>query len=136
MSLVEGILFLVWLIVALGASFFYGRYALDIFEVKLALSWPQIWHQRWLNFAGAFTGWVVVGLLWQKFGACVVRGCADKPPDFGAWDVISGLVAFVGVTGYLPMAVVGLAYGVAGSGVALFDVVRDWIIKRLKPGGG
>src|SRR5262249_22593851 len=91
--------------------------------------WSQYLHQFWLNFAGAFTGWVVVWLLWRKFGA-------EKPPEFGAWDFIGVLVALVGVTGHLPMAAVGLAYGVAGAGVALVRVFRDWIIEKLKADAG
>lgn len=99
---------LVFLVVALGASVFYGTKACEIFEVSDAGK-PRSWkvHQFWLNFAGSVVGWLALWTVIPRALTCVRDSCA---PQLSASDVALFFVAFVGVTGFLPVAVVGLVF--------------------------
>lgn len=100
---------LVYIVIALIASGFYGFGAMAIFtEGRLRdLVLPKAIHQVWLNFAGAITGWVC---LW--FVLCKVF---DNQPRY--WDLsqlgwsYAGLafVSFLGVTGFIPNTVARLS---------------------------
>ena len=118
--------------VALVASLLYGWYAVAIFKVPMETrehkpppAWD--WHQRWLNFLGAIVGWLALWLLLRKFGGCVFSQCSA---DIGAWDVVGALVAFVGVTGYLPNSVVSLVSGLGGLAGKLAEVLSAWVARR------
>jgi hypothetical protein len=66
-------------------------------------------HQIWLNFLGSAVGWVC---LW--FVAVKLVPQFERAPDlvsFGWEHAALALVAFIGVTGYLPFTVVNLAVG-------------------------
>jgi hypothetical protein len=122
---------LYWL-VAVIASALYGWNAVAIFLPSPSASEPARarawwWHQRWLNFLGAFVGWVALWFLLREFGTCVVAECVA---DIGAWDVVGALVAFVGVTGYLPSTLVSLVSGVGGLAGKLAEVLAAWVARR------
>jgi hypothetical protein len=100
-------------LVALTASALYGWYAVKIFlgvpskdEQKHfahrdRLSWRN--HQRWFNFCGSLVGWICLWFLGLKFVPVAVT---DSYPSLKWGDIGLAFVAFVGVTGYLPGAVV------------------------------
>jgi len=100
-------------VVALTASALYGWYAVKIFlgvppkdqqqnfKHREFLSWKN--HQRWINFCGSMVGWVCLWIVGVKFVPLLV---ADAYPPLTWRDVGLSFVAFVGVTGYLPAAVV------------------------------
>jgi hypothetical protein len=105
---------IVYVLVALIASALYGWYAVKIFlgvpsqeDLKKHyahrnfLSWRN--HQRWLNFSGSIVGWICLWILGVKF---VPFAIADSYPSLSWGDVGLAFVAFVGITGYLPFAVV------------------------------
>jgi sorbitol-specific phosphotransferase system component IIBC len=60
----------------------------------------SLWHQYWLNAMGCFVGCVAVRFIWS-------RRASLQAVDFA----ILGFIAFLGLTGFLPMAAVGLARG-------------------------
>lgn len=114
-------------VIALIASGFYGIMATRIFfdpETVKSLSSVQRCHQSWLNFLGALVGWLVFWLLLRKFGGCVIEECTS---EFGAWDAVGALVAFVGLTGYLPNVIVSLVAGVARLAGKLVEGLAAWI---------
>jgi hypothetical protein len=76
----------------------------SVSEVK-----PRSWyvHQIILNFCGSLVGWIALWFVGQKL-LCAFRG--DLSGITWANAGIS-LVAFFGVTGYLPAATVGLIKG-------------------------
>jgi hypothetical protein len=117
---------IVFWLVALIASVLYGWNAWYIFvSPSEPPSRAQKWHQRWLNFLGALVGWTALWLLAKKFFVpCVVAQCIN---DVGALDVVGALVAFVGVTGYLPYTVVSLVSGVALLAGKLVEVLATWV---------
>jgi hypothetical protein len=122
----------VYWVVALVASGLYGWHAVEIFKAHIAAreespskSWW--WHQRWLNFLGALVGWLALWLLLRKFLGCMLGDC---DADVGAWDVVGALVAFVGVTGYLPNTVVSLVSGVGALAGKLAEVLTEWVARR------
>lgn len=97
-------------IVALAFSLFYGWKARDIFVVKRQQeSWAYVAHQAWLNFVGAFCGWVS---LWLEALRVASYSEADVRPEFGLADAGLGVVALIGITGLLPMTVVGFIQGI------------------------
>lgn len=128
----DGWMAAVYWVVALTASGLYGWHAVAIFKAHIAereapppSAWW--WHQRWLNFLGAFVGWLALWFLLRKFVGCLFADCAA---NVGAWDVVGALVAFVGVTGYLPGTVVSLVSGVGGLAGRLAEVLTAWVARR------
>ncbi len=120
-----------WLI-ALLASVLYGCFAVAIFKAHIAereerppKAWW--WHQRWLNFLGALVGWLALWFLLRKFLGCLFGDCRV---DLGAWDVVGALVAFVGITGYLPNAIVSLVSGVGALAGKLAEMLATWVARR------
>jgi len=101
-----------WLywIAALGMSLFYGLRACEIFSVSTEgrrTSWRV--HQFWLNFLGSLVGWVAAWALLRPVVACASEACSLS---VSASTVLVFFLAFIGITGYLPVAVVGLVGGV------------------------
>jgi hypothetical protein len=98
---------LFWFI-ALAASLSYGYWAPEIFQVKATGKWPQPSrvHQLWVNFFGSVVGWATLYYLLE-----MRLRVFDKVPNTapGAIDIALLLVAFLGVTGHLPYAFVGIA---------------------------
>ena len=91
--------------VALAFSVFYGANAAAIFQVPEVdkLSWRL--HQFWLNFLGSLVGWAAAAFFFTRLLAAVASG---KPVQFDWSSIGLALVAFVGVTGFLPVTVVTL----------------------------
>jgi hypothetical protein len=89
------------------ASGFYGFAAISIFHVSTENK-PWSWrvHQLWLNFLGALCGWTALFVLVHKLGLAFREGGSNH---FAASDFGLFLVAFIGVTGYLPRTLVGVA---------------------------
>ncbi len=96
--------------VALGFSFFYGCKAVTIFvstknekgeelpqikEKTKLLPWKA--HQFWLNFVGSLTGWAATYYL------VFVRILPSKASfSFAIEDTVPLLIALLGITGLLP----------------------------------
>lgn len=104
-----------WLL-ALASSGLLGYYALDIHQVVGRDDLPDSarWQQRWLNFVGALVGWSVLWPLIRKYGPCLL---ADGRPSGAApdgWAAFAGLIAFLGITGYLPGSIILPIQGAAG----------------------
>lgn len=97
-------------LVALVASLFYGVKACDILEVSSAgKPWAWKLHQFWLNFLGALVGWAAMWPLVPRVAGCLLEPCA---PALTVADVAVFFLAFVGITGFLPVTVVGLVLSV------------------------
>lgn len=96
-----------WFIgVSLVASAFYGWKAVAIFGVaKDGKDWSWWVHQVWLNFLGAIAGWAA---LWASSWA--LAGSLSKDPfRIDGWLFGTLAVGFIGITGYLPRAMVGVS---------------------------
>jgi hypothetical protein len=118
--------------IALVASLLYGWHAVAIFKAHIAgreepppRAWW--WHQRWLNFLGALVGWITLWFLLRKFLGCAFNDCNV---ELNAWDVVGSLVAFVGITGYLPNTVVSLVSGVGALAGKLAEVLAAWVARK------
>ncbi len=120
---------LYWL-VALLISLFYGFKAIKIFEPsvdekdKSRRAWR--WHQRWLNFLGSLVGWIALWFLVRKFSPSLFQ---DIHAEISLWDVIGALIAFIGVTGYLPFTIVTTVSGVGSFAGKLAELVASWMSK-------
>jgi hypothetical protein len=62
-----------------------------------------------VNFAGSAVGWAALYCLAAKVHRCFVVQCAA---EFGLGDMVASFIAFVGITGHLPYAAMGLIEGV------------------------
>jgi hypothetical protein len=87
-------------------SGFYGLKAIAIFQVSTDMKpWSWYVHQFWLNFIGGLSGWAALFMLALRlrvtFGESGTQLVAS---DFGLF-----FLAFVGVTGYMPRTLVGVA---------------------------
>jgi hypothetical protein len=107
-------------VVALVASGLSGWYAVKIFltDIDPRKRWkhsssysqkkrmPFCWHmhQLWLNFVGSLVGWAC---LWF-----VVRWIVGGTSNFGWEYALLALIAFIGVTGYLPSTAVGIVQAI------------------------
>lgn len=117
--------YLYW-IVALWASALYDWYAMEIHTPATATQLPaaKLWHQRWFNFLGSLVGWCALWLLLKELLPCIIGTCALEP---SVLHVVLAFTAFVGVTGHLPMTVMGLITGVHG----LWKLATDLMGKPL-----
>jgi hypothetical protein len=95
--------------VALLASAFYGLKAFDAFEVS-AREKPWAWcvHQVWFNFLGAAIGWVALWFVVHDVWRAAALGQARVTLS----GALLGVLAFVGATGHLPLALSGVLQGV------------------------
>jgi hypothetical protein len=96
-------------LVAVGMSLFYGFRACAIFGVSVD-NHPRSWrfHQFWLNFLGSAVGWVAGWAVLRPTIECASLGCSlSLAPS----AVALFLLAFIGVTGYLPATIVGAIGG-------------------------
>jgi hypothetical protein len=115
---------LTYSVVALIASGLCGRFA---FEMLTSATWKAVpkaqrYHQFCFNFLGSLIGWSVALAMLRRFGDCWLYQCSR---DITAWDLIGGLIAFIGVSGYIPYATM---LTVAG----LRDLITN-ILKLPKP---
>src|SRR6202035_6056357 len=96
-------------LVALAFGVFYGFKPFDIFRVDHANK-PGAWkfHQLWLNFVGSIAGWVILWVVIQRISFVI------RAPEHAlkASDFILMLVAFVSVTGFLPLSIVSFIQGI------------------------
>jgi hypothetical protein len=111
-----------WLIASCG-SLLYGFKACAVFEVN-PTGKPFAWkvHQFWFNSLGAFIGWIAAWPLLGSIAACAKLGCST---EITASSATLFLLAFVGVTGHLPLAIFGLLGG-----------LKELVSKLLSVGGG
>lgn len=106
-------------------SLFYGWKAVKIFKANKTetqidkLDWAWKAHQIWLNFAGSAVGWIVLWVMLKRYSPCIYAECSVV---FGVWDLLGSFIAFVGVTGYLPSAVVGFVSGLSLLGNKINDL--------------
>ncbi len=99
--------------VAGGFAIFYGVGCFRVWpgdDPTSPVSRTWLAHQYWLNGVGSLVGWVALYFLLQKY----VHG---ESIGEGAKDFALGLVAFLGITGHLPLTAVGIA-------VAIRDVAK------------
>ena len=91
--------------VALLASLFHGWKVFDIFTINAAgKPWSWKLHQRWFNFAGSFVGWAASWLVLRRLWHCLATSYCPQ----SRWsDAALCMIAFVGITGFLPFATVG-----------------------------
>ncbi len=99
-----------FLVFSLLVSMFHGVVATNVFGVETtgkSKAWKL--HQFWLNFLGSVVGFIALWFLFQAVLGCAINSCSIQ---FGWPDVGLFLLAFLGVTGYVPFTVIGLASGI------------------------
>jgi hypothetical protein len=99
-----------WLVAGV-ASTLYSVFAFRIHGVPLPEHVSARRHQHWFNFAGSLTGWFALWVLapWN----CLAAPCSAGSMTWGHFGL--GVVAFLGITGYLPLAAFSAAVKVLES---------------------
>jgi hypothetical protein len=77
------------------AIFFSVIYGLAAFKIWGGDPHLSRWHQHWFNFVGAAVGWIAGYVVFTRWFLL------DESPNFATITLL--LIAFVGVTGHLPM---------------------------------
>jgi hypothetical protein len=94
----------------LVASVFHAAHCRVIFtDAKRPWHWERYLHQLWLNLAGSVVGWAALYTLAPRLWWVLTKADGTWRPEWSWSDVGLFVVAFVGVTGYLPAMFVGLA---------------------------
>jgi len=90
----------IYLGVAVIGSLVYGFGAFRIHgeSTPRAQGWPRR-HQYWFNGAGAAVGWLAGWVVIQRWLGCEYV-CIGEPTG---WTILLAVLAFVGVTGFLPL---------------------------------
>jgi hypothetical protein len=139
---IEAWLATVFWLIALSASAWYGWNAVAIFEPQQhkkardqhvdELDYPRAWwwHQRWLNFLGALVGWLAFWFLGRKYVGYLVSACTATP---NAWDIAAAVIAFVGMTGYLPGTIIPPLQSLTGLLKKVAEIVAALITKMTPP---
>ena len=94
-----------FIIIALLLSLFHGIMATKIFVPELARKdkhWSWWVHQFWLNFCGSIAGFAALWFIIRKIVA-ILPTPASAAPQWS--DAALFFLAFLGVTGYLPFAI-------------------------------
>src|SRR6516165_1282501 len=90
---------------AIVVSLFLGFFCFAIHGLdRGSFKWPARIQQVWLNFLGGLVGWIALWfLVRQWWGAWSLPSLYPDVPVHWTWaDLGLALVAFVGVSGYLP----------------------------------
>ena len=91
---------LIFGIVAILASLFYGIKATKIFNVdatKMSFAWH--FHQFWFNFLGSLFGWILAYSLLPDIYNSIVN---DSKIEISFARIFVLIIAFIGMTGHLP----------------------------------
>ena len=104
-------------------STFYGLKAVIIFIDPKPANKPVSWkiHQFWINFLGAIVGWIS---LWLLLPNLINSFCNNDINIFSFGDLLLLIISFVGITGYFPITVVGIALGLNNIVLKLFDAKK------------
>jgi hypothetical protein len=93
---------------ALAVSAFLGGLCYEVHRLYRQDKWPREIQEMWLNFVGAIAGWIALWLLVRQWwGIWWVASVPPVPIHLSVSDYVLGLVAFVGISGYLPYTVIG-----------------------------
>jgi cbb3-type cytochrome oxidase subunit 1 len=98
-------------ITGIAFSFFYGLKATEIFlksEDYKSKKWPWKFHQFWLNFIGSLTGWISLLVIYPRIFDCIQN---NQVYSIRLADILLFFLSFIGITGYLPMTIVGVIQG-------------------------
>ncbi|MGA7514619.1 MAG: hypothetical protein WBW46_17120 [Candidatus Sulfotelmatobacter sp.] len=93
--------------VAFLASIFHGVYCFEVHEIKDKAKYhTAALIQQWcFNFLGSLVGWIALWFLIRRSGG--LSSFLSYSLAAAGWsDFALGLVAFVGVSGYLPFATI------------------------------
>ena len=93
----------IYLCLAVIGSMIYGFGAFRIHGDDPKVQGWQRLHQYWFNGAGAAVGWLAGWVVLLRWLSCPGYVCRGEPTG---WTILLAVLAFVGITGYLPMTIV------------------------------
>lgn len=113
-----------WVVAFVGSGLL-GVYCREVHEIEKArLSGVRLAQQMWFNFIGALFGWAALWCLARHaWSAAWLRSSSTGTVTVS--DFALGFVAFVGVSGYLPVTTMGAVYA-----------LRAFVVDVLKHLGG
>lgn len=116
---------IVFLLVAVIASGFFGFFCFEIHNLdRSAFKWQEKIQQVWFNFVGALIGWIALWILVRQWwGAWRLPTAPGVPVQMTVSDFGLALIAFVGISGYLPFTVMGV--------IRTFVALVQKVVERL-----
>ena len=94
-------------VMAIIHSAFYTFWAFKIHLVSFPKdNYPRIIHQRWFNFLGSITGWLI---LWVLLPTLMQSFTNQLTESISVKEIILLLIALISLSGYLPLALFGIA---------------------------
>jgi len=108
--------------VAILFSIFFGLRATQIFQVDSNNKpWSWRFHQFWLNFLGSLVGWTACALILPEILQAIIYSLR---PNVTFSHIFLFFVAFIGMTGFLPVTVIGTIAGLKEIVAKLAGLVR------------
>ena len=92
-----------YLTLAIAASLVYAFKGFSIHGVKAPPENAPRMHQYWFNGVGAVVGWLSGWVVLRRWLSCDGFVCVGEP---NGWTILLAVIAFVGVTGYLPTTLI------------------------------
>ena len=118
-----------WL-VAVIVSGFLGWFCFEIHGLdRSKYNRPALIQQVWLNFVGAFVGWIALWFLVHQWWGVWCRPSVSV--QIAASDFGLSLTAFIGISGYLPFTVIGAIQNSVSAISTLIKNATEWMSKKL-----
>lgn len=83
-----------------------GKTYYEFYGVEKGKIDPRLIGQRWFNFLGSLSGWFILWLLLPNLVHCFASQATN---DLSVKDIILFLIALIGISGYLPLLLFGIA---------------------------
>src|SRR5258706_864919 len=118
--------------VAVIVSAFLGWFCFEIHTLnRSSYKWPASVQQVWLNFVGAFVGWIALWfLVRQWWGVWRLPSAPAISVQMTISDFGLALTAFVGISGYLPFTVVGAIQTFVALIQRLVGRLTEWLVSK------
>jgi hypothetical protein len=119
--------------VAFIVSGFLGWFCFEIHNLsRTSYKWPAFIQQVWLNFVGAFVGWIAGWLLVRQWwGVRTLPSATPVSAGMTVSDLGLALTAFIGITGYLPFTVIGAINTSVAVIMRLISGATEWLFPKL-----
>ena len=102
LELTTGCLRSLYAAIATVVSLIFGIFADKLHGVTKPTGWPLA-YSIWFNSTGAATGWLSGWVVLIRWLSCPGYVCSGEPKG---WTILLAVIAFVGISGYLPLSVI------------------------------
>jgi hypothetical protein len=118
---------------AVIVSGFLGLFCFEIHKVKPSDDdkWSAKFQQVWLNFVGAFVGWIALWfLVHQWWGVWTLPSAPGVSVQMTLSELGLALTAFIGISGYLPFTVIGAIHTFIALVHKVIEHISEWLFPK------